>query len=69
MIQFLRENSIEYRPIVTGNFARQPVIRYLNADLHEDLSNADFVDKNGLFIGNHHIDIRSQLDVLTNFKV
>ena len=69
LIQFLKDNLIEYRPIVTGNFARQPVIRYLNTDLDEDLSNADFVDKNGLFIGNHHIDIRSQLDILKNFKV
>ncbi len=69
LIRFLKDNLIEYRPIVTGNFSKQPVIRYLNADLGEDLSNADFVDKNGLFIGNHHIDIRTNLDVLNDFKV
>ena len=69
LIRFLKDNLIEYRPIVTGSFSKQPVIRYLNADLGEDLSNADSVDKNGLFVGNHHIDIRTNLDVLNDFKV
>jgi len=63
-INFLSKNSIEYRPIVTGNFAKQPVIKYLNADLSCNLENADYVDRNGLFIGNNHEDIRKDLDLL-----
>ncbi len=63
-IDFLSKNSIEYRPIVTGNFAKQPVIKYLNADLSFNLENADYVDRNGLFIGNNHEDIRKDLDLL-----
>ena len=63
-INFLNKNSIEYRPIVTGNFAKQPVIKYLNADLSGNLENADYVDRNGLFIGNNHEDIRKDLDLL-----
>ena len=67
LINFLDKNLIEYRPIVTGNFAKQPVIKYLNYDLSQDLQNADYVDRNGLFIGNHQKDIRDKLDLLLKF--
>jgi len=67
LINFLDKNLIEYRPIVTGNFAKQPVIKYLNYDLSQDLKNADYVDRNGLFIGNHQKDIRGKLDLLLKF--
>ena len=67
LINFLDKNLIEYRPIVTGNFAKQPVIKYLNYDLSQDLKNADYVDRNGLFIGNHQKDIRDKLDLLLKF--
>ena len=68
LIRFLKENLIDYRPIVTGSFAKQPVIKYLNVDLTQDLSNADYVHNNGLFIGNHHIDIRNKLNLILKFK-
>ena len=67
LINFLDKNLIEYRPVVTGNFAKQPVIKYLNYDLSQDLQNADYVDRNGLFIGNHQEDIRDKLDLLLKF--
>ena len=56
--------GVEYRPIVTGNFARQPVIKYLNCDVSQELTNADYLDRNGFFIGNHHYDISEQLQLL-----
>ena len=56
--------GVEYRPIVTGNFARQPVIKYLNCDVSQELTNADYLDRNGFFIGNHHYDISEQLELL-----
>ena len=67
LITFLNEKSIDCRPIVSGSFVKQPVIKLLNVDLTEDLSNANYVHENGLFIGNHHIDIRSKLDLLKEF--
>ena len=68
LIDFLSEKLIEYRPIVSGSFVKQPVIKYLNVDLTQDLSNSDYVHENGLFIGNHHFDIRSKLDLIKSFK-
>ena len=68
LIDFLSEKLIEYRPIVSGSFVKQPVIKYLDVDLTQDLSNSDYVHENGLFIGNHHFDIRSKLDIIKSFK-
>lgn len=45
----------EHRPIVTGNFLRQPVIEYYQ---HEgairDMPNAEYVHDHGIMVGNSH---------------
>jgi len=46
--------GFDYRPIVAGNFTENEVIKYFNSEVHGELKNADYIDKNGLFIGNHH---------------
>lgn len=60
----LREARIECRPIVAGNFARQPAFRYMNASKADELPNADYVHENGFFVGNHSIALEGQLDLL-----
>ena len=60
----LREAGIECRPIVAGNFARQPAFRYMNATKADELPNADYVHENGFFVGNHSIALEEQLDLL-----
>jgi CDP-6-deoxy-D-xylo-4-hexulose-3-dehydrase len=54
-----RLNAIgfECRPIVAGNFAKNEVMEYLDAELAGPLKNADHIDEKGLFIGNHHYPI------------
>lgn len=66
VIRKLEENQIEYRPIVSGNFAKKEVVKWFEYSIHGDLKNAEYVDKNGLFIGNHHFSLRPQLDLLVN---
>ena len=56
--------GVEYRPIVTGNFFNQPVMKYIDTTEKPNLKNADYLDMNGFFIGNHHFDITSRLDTL-----
>ena len=51
--QALIDVGIEVRPIMTGNFTKNPVINMLDVDDTGDSTNADYVDKNGLFFGNH----------------
>jgi len=61
----LLEKGFECRPIVAGNFARSEVMRFFPHDIHGDLPNADYIDANGLFIGNHHYPIAEAVEVLT----
>lgn len=50
---FLEARRIETRPIVGGNFARQPVMGHVPHRCSGLLANADLVHCNGLMIGNH----------------
>ncbi|MBC87493.1 MAG: pyridoxamine 5-phosphate oxidase [Bdellovibrionaceae bacterium] len=66
IVNLFSENEIDCRPIVAGNFAKNPVINYFNYSIHNELNNADFVDQQGLFVGNHHYDLSSQIEHLRN---
>lgn len=61
-VEFLKKNRIECRPIVAGNFTRNPVIKYMDYYIPQELINADEVHEQGLFIGNHSSDNRLQID-------
>jgi CDP-6-deoxy-D-xylo-4-hexulose-3-dehydrase len=56
------ENNIEYRPIVAGNFTKNRVIEYFDYSIYGDLENSNILHNNGLFIGNHHFDVKEDLD-------
>lgn len=60
----LAGKGFECRPIVAGNFTLNPVMKYFNAEVHGNLTNASHIHHNGLFIGNHHYDVSKALDVL-----
>jgi CDP-4-dehydro-6-deoxyglucose reductase, E1 len=60
-IAVLESQGVETRPIVAGNFLRNPVIRHLNCVISGDYRNADYVHENGFFIGNHHLNLESAL--------
>jgi len=62
IVTAFRAASIECRPIVTGNFLRNPVINLLKHTVATPMPVADAVDDNGLFLGNHHYPIQSQLE-------
>ena len=57
-----KEFGIECRPIVTGNFTRQSVLKFLKYRITEDLHNANIIHDNGLYIGNHPHDLSGELD-------
>jgi CDP-6-deoxy-D-xylo-4-hexulose-3-dehydrase len=64
LIQALNDFGVEYRPIVAGNFAKNEVMRWFDFEIFGALRNADILDKNGLFVGNHHYPLISEFDVL-----
>lgn len=57
-----KESHIECRPIVTGNFTRQPTLKYLDYEISEDLTVSDQIHDNGLYIGNHPHDLSKELE-------
>ncbi len=60
----LLARGIEHRPIITGNFARQPVLRHLDHRISGPLTGADHVDRCGLFVGNREHDLSAELSLL-----
>ena len=65
VVKKLVDNGIECRPIVTGNFLKnKEVLEYFDYEVAGTVDNAEYLDKNGLFVGNHQIDLTKQLDLL-----
>ena len=62
----LNKAGFECRPIVSGNFASKSVMEYIPHKIHGILKNADYIDRRGLFVGNHHFDISEAAQVLLN---
>ena len=57
LVAKLYDLGFECRPIVAGNFAKNEVVKYFDSEVHGTLKNAEHIDQNGLFIGNHHYPI------------
>lgn len=65
VVKKLVDNGIECRPIVTGNFLKnKEVLEYFDYEVSGTVDNAEYLDKNGLFVGNHQIDLTEQLNLL-----
>jgi len=64
LIECMRARDIECRPIVAGNFAASESIKWYDHEVCGELSNAEHVSSHGFFVGNHHLDIRKQIDLL-----
>ena len=64
IINKLIEKKIDVRPIVSGNFVKNEVIKYYNYEVFSDLINSEHLDKFGFFVGNHHYDIKPKIDYL-----
>lgn len=63
-VQQLTEAGFECRPIVAGNFAKNEVMKYIDHEIHGTLANADYIDRMGLFVGNHHYPIPEAVEAL-----
>lgn len=61
----LTEKDIESRPIVAGNMLKQEVIKWFDYTVHGQVVNAEQIDRNGFFVGNHHYPLQKQFAVLT----
>lgn len=64
LLNKLNDLGFETRPIVTGNFAKNEVVKYFDYEIFGDLNNANHIDQNGLFIGNHHYPMDDAIERL-----
>ena len=67
LIKKLKNIGVECRPIVSGNFIKNKVCKYLNFEVYGKLKNADYISKNGFAIGNNHHDLSYNLKKLKSF--
>jgi CDP-6-deoxy-D-xylo-4-hexulose-3-dehydrase len=63
LVNVLADVGIESRPIVAGNFTRNPVIKHLSHIEFGGFPNADSIHDAGLFVGNHHFDLIKEIDI------
>jgi CDP-6-deoxy-D-xylo-4-hexulose-3-dehydrase len=64
VINKLQENKIDCRPIVTGNFTRNDVMKYFDYEVHKELKNADYLHENGFFVGNSQVCLKINLNFM-----
>ena len=65
VISKLHNMGIETRPIVSGNFVNNPVMKYIDHRLSGELKNAEYLHRNGLFVGNSHEPLFDMIDTLS----
>lgn len=61
LVNYLTANGVECRPIVAGNFAKNPVVKWFDYEIFGELPNAEVIDERGLFVGNHHVSLENEL--------
>ena len=66
LIKILETLKIEYRPIISGNFADKYVSKKYFRVKNKNLKNAKYLDKFGIMIGNNPIDMSNILKKLRN---
>ncbi|WP_102192838.1 DegT/DnrJ/EryC1/StrS family aminotransferase [Microbacterium aurantiacum] len=64
LVAAFAQAGIESRPIVAGNFTRNPVMAHLDAIVPDALPAADKIDTDGLFVGNHHYPVTDGIDLV-----
>lgn len=62
LINYLKHNNIETRPIVSGNIINNDMIKFFNINNKKKVfPNAEFLDKNGFFVGNSHKNLKKEI--------
>jgi len=64
LINVLGRRAIDVRPVVAGNFAKNEVMSLFEHRVHGTLDDADEIDRQGFFVGNHHFPLDRELALL-----
>ncbi|CAI8154192.1 MAG: GDP-4-keto-6-deoxy-D-mannose-3-dehydratase / pyridoxamine-phosphate transaminase [Formosa sp. Hel3_A1_48] len=67
LVKLLVDNGIDCRPIVTGNFLKNTdVLQYFDYEVSGTIESSEYLDKNGLFVGNHQNNIEKEIRFLSD---
>jgi len=61
IVKKLEANQIDCRPIVTGDFTKNEVLKYFDYEIFGEMKNAQYLDKKGFFVGNHQVDLTQEI--------
>ena len=66
---FLHTSYMSVTRTETGNFTKNPVIKFLNHEISGKLTKSDIVDKDGFFIGNYPKNLSKFVNVDKKFCI
>ncbi len=66
LVQLFDKHRIQSRPIVAGDFTRNPVFEIIQGRISGTLEGARIINDAGLMIGNHHFDLSANIEVLVD---
>jgi CDP-6-deoxy-D-xylo-4-hexulose-3-dehydrase len=61
IVKKLEDNQIDCRPIVTGDFTKNEVLKHFDYEIFGEMKNAQYLDKKGFFVGNHQVDLTEEI--------
>ena len=61
VVQKLEANNIDCRPIVTGDFTKNDVLKFFDYEIFGEMKNAKYLDKHGFFVGNHQVPLEAEI--------
>jgi CDP-6-deoxy-D-xylo-4-hexulose-3-dehydrase len=64
LVKIFNESGVQSRPIVAGDFTKNPVVKWLDVEIPTNLPGAQLINDCGLMIGNHHFDLSQQIQML-----
>jgi len=64
IVKKLEANQIDCRPIVTGDFTKNEVLKHFDYEIFGEMKNAQYLDKKGFFVGNHQVDLTQEINHL-----
>lgn len=65
VVKKLQHHKIDCRPIVTGNFVKNEVMKFFDYEIHKELVNADYLHENGFFVGNSQACLEKEITLLS----
>jgi CDP-6-deoxy-D-xylo-4-hexulose-3-dehydrase len=64
LVKCFEKYNIEARPLLAGNFLKNPVIEHLDYIVPYACKNSDYIDENGIMLGNYNRDMTNELQLL-----